>query len=189
MAEGARPAPVITRTGDDGTTSLLGPDRVAKDHPQVEAFGAIDEATSAIGIARALVNDLAVRDLLLNVQQDLYLLMADLALPPRNWERATWRIGPDKVQWIEQRAAGLQATAAIEPRFVIPGETLPSAGLHLARAIVRRAERRVVALRRLGLLGNPTALPYLNRLSDLLFIAARYLEETSGGGVGETAPV
>lgn len=179
MARKPRSAPVITRTGDTGTTGLLGERRVAKDHPQVEAFGAVDEATSAIGLARAAITERAVRELLLQVQRDLYELMADLALPPENWGRVASRITSEKIAALEDAAEQLKTRTTIPPKFVIPGETFPSAALDLARTVVRRAERRAVTLQRLGVLGNPLVLAYLNRASDVLFIAARYVEQVS----------
>ena len=188
VARKPRSAPVITRTGDTGTTGLLGERRVAKDHPQVEAFGAVDEATSAIGLARAAIADRTVRELLLQVQRDLYELMADLALTPENWGRAAWHITGEKIAALEEGAEQLRARTTIPPKFVIPGETFPSAALDLARTIVRRAERRAVTLQRLGVLGNPLVLTYLNRASDVLFIAARYVEQTNAPSAPESGP-
>jgi cob(I)alamin adenosyltransferase len=167
-----------TGRGDDGTTDLLGA-RVTKDDPRVEALGALDEATSAIGLARSLASDGRVRDDLVTVQRDLYRIMAELAftadLRPASYELATERIA-----WLEAESDALANTVHMPPEFVLPGESTAGAALDVARATVRRGERRVVALSA-GEHRVRTEIPgYLNRLSSLLFVAARVEDHAAG---------
>ena len=172
-------ARVTTRTGDDGYTDLLGNRRVPKYHRRPEAFGTIDEATSALGLARAHAGRTPLQDLIFRVQNDLYVLMAELATPPENYEKVGFKIGPEHVAWLDAESDRLKREVEIGKRFIIPGATVTGAALDLARAIVRRGERSVARLYHEGDITNPDALRYLNRLSDLLFIMARH-EEAEG---------
>ncbi len=159
---------LYTKTGDDGMTSWLGSGRLAKDHPRIEAVGAVDEATAALGLARATCQAPPAASLLEAVQRDLYRLMAEVAADPQHAERFR-KIDEERVAWLEQETDRL--TAGLEPPtdFILPGETFGSGALAVARTIVRRAERRVATLQRQGLIDNPALLRYLNRLSSLCF--------------------
>jgi len=177
-----RAAEVTTRTGDDGYTGLLGKARVPKWHARPETFGTLDEATSALGLARALTTHDEIRALVLSIQRQLYVLMAELATPPEEYERAGFRITADDVATLEKQAEALKARVEIGREFVIPGETAGAAALDLARTIVRRGERLAARLFHDGEIGNPEVLRYLNRLSDVLFIAGRLDELLTRGG-------
>lgn len=174
-------AKVTTGTGDAGYTSLLGDQRVPKYDPRPETFGTVDEATSALGLARALTPDAHVREIILHSQRDLYVLMAELATPPQNLAAVGMQITPEHVAWLEQTEEELKAEVAIPNRFVVPGDSPDGAALDLARTVIRRAERMVARLLHEHVIENAEALRYLNRLSDLVFILARYLEAKQGG--------
>ncbi len=167
---------IYTRTGDDGTTGLADGARRAKNDPRVEAYGDIDEANSAVGLARLSTRELPDLDAMLErIQNDLFDLGADLATPasdkPLGYEPL--RVVAAQVERLEREIDALNARLEPLRSFVLPGGSPAAAGLHLARAITRRAERRMVDLQRLGEeLGAP-ALAYVNRLSDFLFVAAR----------------
>jgi cob(I)alamin adenosyltransferase len=177
-----RVPPVTTRTGDDGFTGLLGKERVPKWHPRPEAFGTLDEATSALGLARALSPHTDLRELILGIQRRLYVLMAELATPAEEYDRAPFRITADDVRALEEQAEALKRRVPIGGEFVIPGETAAGAALDLARTIVRRGERHVAHLFHDRVIENQEVLRYLNRLSDVLFIAARLDEFLTRGG-------
>jgi cob(I)alamin adenosyltransferase len=170
-------ARVTTRTGDDGYTSLLGSGRVPKYHRRPEAYGTIDEATSAIGLARAHTHDPVSNDRLHALQKDLYLLMAELATSPENYEKVDWKITSDHVARLDLLGEELKQQVEIGKEFIIPGATVIGAALDLARTIVRRAERQIVRLYHEGDITNADVLRYLNRLSDVLFILARQDEQ------------
>lgn len=174
-------AKVTTGGGDTGYTSLLGEQRVPKYDPRPEAFGTVDEATSALGLARALTTDAKAKAIMLQAQQDLYMLMAELATPPENREAVNVRVTEERVRWLEDTENELKAEVEIPNKFIIPGDTADGAALDLARTIIRRAERLTARLTHDGALGETHALRYLNRLSDLVFILARYLEARQGG--------
>lgn len=169
-------ARVTTKTGDEGYTSLLGSGRVPKYHRRPEAFGTIDEATSALGLARAHAADAEVKDRIYALQKDLYLLMAELATPPENYEKVEFKIRGTDVQRLEDMSDELKQQIEIGNQFIIPGGSVTGAALDLARTIVRRGERQVARLYHEGDVTNPEMLRYLNRLSDLLFILARRVE-------------
>jgi cob(I)alamin adenosyltransferase len=174
-------ARVTTGTGDEGYTDLLGAGRVPKYHRRPEAFGAVDEATSALGLARAHALDREVNDWIRAIQNDLYVLMAELATPPENYAKVAFKIGKKDVQRLDALEADLKGRVEIGNKFIIPGDTIPGACLDLARSIVRRAERHVARLYHEGDVTNPEALRYLNRLSDVLFILARYVDHEGAG--------
>jgi len=158
-----------TRTGDDGTTGLLGEDRVSKDHPRIEALGALDEASSALGLARASCLAPQTPPILREVQRDLYKLMAEVAALPENADKFKGIDGL-RVAWLEVQIDEVQGIVKIPKEFILPGDTPSGAALSLARAVVRRAERRVTELFRLKELANTELLRYLNRLSSLCFV-------------------
>jgi cob(I)alamin adenosyltransferase len=167
---------IYTKTGDDGTTGLLYGGRVPKDDLVTDAYGTTDEAVAAIGLARAMVDDRAMRGELLTLQRELFVVGADLAANPA--ERAKLDPGVSLVteamtERLEDRIDDLVAERPLPDTFVVPGANPGSAALDVARGIVRRAERRVVGLERADRGVNPEVRRYLNRLSDLLFVLAR----------------
>ena len=172
-------AKVTTGTGDTGYTGLLGEQRVPKYDPRPDTFGTVDEATSALGLARAASTDPKVKDIIYQVQQELYLLMSELATPPENYEKMGLRMTIEHVQRLEQVEESLKQEVEIPNKFIIPGDSLDGAALDLARTIIRRAERMAVKLLHDGVIQNGDVVRYLNRLSDLIFILARYIEVKS----------
>ena len=167
---------IYTRTGDDGTTGLGDGSRRAKHDARVEAFGAVDEANCAIGLARLETRDpalAAVEATLARAQNDLFDLGADLCAPPALGEKdARLRVAPSQVERLEREIDALNADLAPLRSFVLPGGTPAAAALHQARVVCRRAERRMTALAAIEPVGA-AALAYVNRLSDYLFVAAR----------------
>jgi cob(I)alamin adenosyltransferase len=172
-------AKVTTGTGDEGYTGLLGSERVAKYDPRPDTFGTVDEATSALGLARATIQDPKVKEIIFRIQNELYLLMGELATTPENYEKMGLRMTAEHVQWLEQVEESLKQEVEIPNKFIIPGDTLEGAALDLARTIIRRAERMAVKLLHDGVIQNSEVIRYLNRLSDLVFILARYIEVKS----------
>src|SRR2546428_8542058 len=172
-------AKVTTGTGDTGYTGLLGSERVLKYDPRPDPFGTVDEATSALGLARAMAQDQNVKDIIYRIQQELYLLMGELATLPENYEKMGLRMTIEHVQRLEQIEEELKREVEIPNKFIIPGDTLDGAALDLARTIIRRAERMAVKLLHDGVIQDTEVIGYLNRLSDLVFILARYIEVKS----------
>jgi cob(I)alamin adenosyltransferase len=183
---------VVTGRGDDGTTGLLyGGPRILKDDPRTEAYGTIDEAVAALGLARAelrtkeqfgvLTPSLAeIEDVVLGVQRDLFVVGAELATTPEAWDRLVdgqTRVSAEMVERVTRLVVDLEHRIEMPREFVVPGETRTSADLELARTVLRRAERRAVALRGAGLLPGQYLLPYLNRLADLVWVLARAAEQ------------
>ncbi len=171
---------IYTRTGDDGTTGLLYGGRVPKDHPAPAACGDVDEAQAAIGMARALAGGAAGGDgelggLLVRLERDLWVLMAELATAAENRSKlAAGRtlVTPEMVSALEPLIDDVTGRFPAPREFVLPGQTPLSAALDLARAVVRRAERTALAAAADG----SQVVPYLNRLSDLLWALARWQE-------------
>lgn len=169
-------ARVTTRTGDDGFTNLLGPDRVAKYSPRPETFGTLDEATSTLGLARSMCQEDDVKSIIYELQQGLYKLMAELATPTSQIEKVDFVIGPADVARLDDIGAQLKTQVEIGKSFVVPGATECGATLDIARTVVRRGERLAARLVHDGEVSNPCVLQWLNRLSDVIFILARYAE-------------
>ena len=183
---------VATTKGDDGTTGLLyGGSRISKDDSRTEAYGTVDEAVAALGLARAnlgakgrigtLAAPLAgLGDLILRFQRELFVVGAELATNPDAWDRledGRTRVSTEMVDGVEQVLVELEASIEMPREFVVPGETPTSAALELARTILRRAERRAVGLRGEGLIPGDNLIPYLNRLADLVWVLARAAEQ------------
>jgi cob(I)alamin adenosyltransferase len=175
---------IYTKTGDDGTTGLLYGGRIAKDDLRTEAYGGTDEAVAAIGLARSLgpVGE-GLADLLVDLQRQLFVVGAELATAAENAGKlrpGISKVTEAMVAALEETMDRLTALAPLPNYFVVPGACPPSAALDLARSVVRRAERATVSLLRAGDLADPVVLRFLNRLSDLLFVAARYEERQRG---------
>jgi len=175
---------IYTRTGDQGETGLADGSRIAKDSPLSQAIGDVDEANSAIGVALLAIDDPTVRAILAAVQNELFDLGADLATPGDDFTPTdmTLRVVAAQIDRLERDIDRMNERLEALRSFILPGGAGGSADLHLARAIARRAERSAVAANRDRPL-NPLALIYLNRLSDLLFVAARYVAASAGGDI------
>jgi len=161
---------IYTKTGDNGTTGLGDGSRVDKDALRVEAFGTVDEANAAIGIARLSAKG-KMDAMLAAIQNDLFDLGADLCVPPSK-DKTRLRIAETQVARLEREIDAMNAKQKPLKSFVLPGGSALAAELHLARTIVRRAERAMVSLAKAEPVGA-TALRYINRLSDHLFVASR----------------
>ncbi|MCF8707278.1 cob(I)yrinic acid a,c-diamide adenosyltransferase [Rhizorhapis sp. SPR117] len=174
---------IYTRTGDHGTTGLVGGSRVAKSDPRMAAIGDVDEANSAIGMAIAALGEGQFAVMLRRIQNDLFDLGADLATPGEDFtpSEMTLRIVVDQVARLEKEIDQMNAPLKPLRSFILPGGSQAAAAIHLARAIVRRAERTAVGAGD-GISLNPQALTYLNRLSDHLFVMARAV---NAGGAGD----
>ena len=167
-------ARLYTRSGDAGTTGLLGPERVSKDDPRIEAIGAVDELNAVLGVAVAAVKEKRVREVLLKVQDDLFTVGAELALPAPPKGSEIPRLTSDYVSRLERAMADLDVGKVKE--FVVPRGPEGLARLHWARAVARRAERRVVTLSKSVEL-NPRLREYMNRLSSLLYQMALWVQK------------
>jgi cob(I)alamin adenosyltransferase len=173
---------IYTRTGDDGTTGLVDGSRRAKHDARMHAIGEVDEANSAIGLAARKAGKHAAA--LNRIQNDLFDLGADLATPGEDFapSEMVLRIVPAQVAWLERAIDTLNENLAPLTSFVLPGGSEGAARVHIARAIVRRAERAATALAGAEPV-NPAALGYLNRLSDYLFVLARVLNDNGAADV------
>jgi len=170
---------LYTRHGDEGYTSLLGKDRVAKYDLRPEAYGTVDEASSFMGVVRAETSaSERTQKLILEAQRDLWVLMGELATAPG--VQLPIRLTSDRVEWLEIETDKLGAEIPPLTQFVVPGDTMISAYLDVARTTIRRAERCVARLMHEDELENEEILRYLNRLSSLLFALARYEEMLAG---------
>lgn len=177
---------IYTKTGDDGTTGLANGERRAKSDGRVEAYGEVDEANSAVGLARLSMSAMPELDAMLErIQNDLFDLGADLATPPtdRDLGYEPLRIVAAQVERLEAEIDLLNARLSPLRSFVLPGGSPASAALHLARAVSRRAERRMVSLAATGEEVSAPALQFINRLSDFLFVAARVANNDGAGDV------
>jgi cob(I)alamin adenosyltransferase len=166
---------IYTKTGDDGTTGLLYGGRVSKHDAATEAYGTTDEAVAVLGLARAAAEPVMAEELLA-LQRELFIVGADLATNPAEREKlqpGVSLVTSDMTERLEQRIDELVAQRALPQAFIVPGANAGSAALDLARSVIRRAERHVVALEHEGRDVNPEVRRYLNRLSDLVFVLAR----------------
>ena len=185
---------VATGKGDDGTTGLLYGGRITKDDARTEAYGTIDEAVAALGLARAEVGVLresgglpsaiaSLDEQLLQIQRDLFVAGAELATNPSAWDRledGLTRVDEAMLLRLEQMLRQAEASVEMPREFTVPGADRLSAALELARTVVRRAERRVIGLDRERLVPGAWLMPYLNRLADLLWVLARQAERALG---------
>lgn len=170
---------IYTRKGDAGQTGLFTGERVPKDEARLEALGSVDELVAAIGVAKAEIADEQLRTRLGAMQSELYLMLADIASTESTGKFAS-RLPDDLVPIIESYIDGYEADLPPLRDFVMPGDSRASAALHFARTVCRRAERRVVSVAQIYPLAAQ-APAYLNRLSDLLFVMARWVDHKAGG--------
>ncbi len=168
----------FSKKGDKGFTSLMGGQRVSKSGPRTEAYGTLDEASSALGLARASARKGKTGEIILSIQKDLLLLGAELATIPEDAPKYDYQVTPQHVERLEQWIDELQGEVVLKNEFICPGETISGAAIDLGRTIVRRAERKAVGLLQQKIISNLEVLRFLNRLADLLFVLARY-EESS----------
>lgn len=180
---------IATKTGDDGTTGLMFNRRVSKTDPRVEVCGSVDELTAALGLARATAEQNFVRDQLLVIQKDLIGLMGEVGtLPedlPRYIQGGFARVTPELTRKLDEVIAQIEAQNVAPNDWALPGATASSAALDVARATCRRAERRICSLQEAGQLQNKEVVVYLNRLSDALWLLARWVEAQTVLGLGE----
>lgn len=172
---------IYTRTGDDGSTALGSGERRPKFDLRIEAYGTVDELNACLGVARhaVIAEDGELDAMLAAIQNDLFDLGADLCVPPKEGEGQALRIHPEQVVRLEKQIDHLNQNLGTLRSFVLPGGTAGAAHLHVARTVCRRAERVMVALQHHETVGE-AALHYINRLSDFLFVASRYLNVAKG---------
>lgn len=174
---------IYTKRGDDGTTGLLYGGRVSKDDVRTNVYGTLDETVSALGIARAAGLVPRVEDIVVRLQREMFVVGAQLATLDENQarlEQGISKVTPAMTEQAEREIDALLDEHPLPNEFILPGETMGSAGLDLARSTIRRAERQAVAMDSDGLVPDPEILRYLNRASDLLFTLARYEEAERG---------
>ena len=172
--------PISTKKGDKGFTSLLGGRRVPKYHLRPETYGTLDELNSFVGMARSVSKDRRIKEVLFAIQNHLFIIGSELALPGKDRILLKGEITQKEVDWLSQLSTDFEGSLKPEPKFIIYGETLISSVLDVARAVSRRAERLVAKMKSKGMLGNLRILEYLNRLSDVLYLLARYEEKKAG---------
>ncbi len=174
---------VATGKGDDGTTGLLYGGRIGKDDPRTDAYGAVDESVASLGVARAALSAAGLSELaelVLRYQRELFVVGAELATNPTAVDRlqdGVTRVTEKMLTDVESDLARWEAKVVMPREFVVPGETAASAALEVARATIRRAERRIVALERTVEIESPWVVPYINRLADLTWVLARAAEQ------------
>ena len=169
----------FNKKGDQGETSLLYGGRVPKSSPRPQAYGAVDEAMSALGLARALATKPRVKEMVLQLQKELSTLCAELATDGDHYDQLkehNWIITEEMVNRLEEWINELEAKTEMPKEFILPGATVASGALDLARSMIRRGERQTVVLWRRKMIHNEHILSYLNRAADLVFTLARYEE-------------
>lgn len=168
--------------GDEGYTDLMGPERVPKYDLRPETYGTLDEASSTLGLARALSGIDKTREIIRDVQHDLYLMMAEVATPLPQIEKIPYRITAEQADKLDATIREIEGLVEMPKAFVLPGANPSSAAIDVARTIIRRAERHAVELVHKQMMPAGNVLRYLNRLSSLLFVLARFEEHESGAG-------
>lgn len=177
----------LAGTGDDGSTGLLGGGRARKDDPRIEAYGTVDEASSAVGLAKSLSPHPHVRSICEEMQRGLYALGAELATNPDSGTSFA-HTSEEGVARLDALIVELEGSVTMPDGFILPGATPASGALDLARAVTRRAERRCLALEAAGGFQNPQVRRWLNRLSLLLFVLGRYEEALAGSPASPAKP-
>jgi cob(I)alamin adenosyltransferase len=172
-------ARIYTRTGDGGETGLVGGGRVSKDSLRVEAYGNVDELNSVLGIVRAFLMDKELDDALAEIQADLFVVGADLASTSDARQRNIPRISQERITRMERTIDKFEAELSPLTAFILPSGGTTGSLLHNARTVARRAERRIVTLNKAESI-NEQIVPYMNRLSDLLFVMARVANRRGG---------
>jgi cob(I)alamin adenosyltransferase len=167
-----------TRAGDDGTTGLLGKGRISKADLRMETIGAIDEVNAALGLARSITRS-AENATIVQIQRDLYGLMGELAATNENAARFR-TIGAERVRWLEEQTDRLAGTVKLPGEFIVPGDSPAAGAIDMARAITRRAERRLVELAQRGDVANKELQRYLNRLSSFCYLLELHENDLSG---------
>jgi cob(I)alamin adenosyltransferase len=171
---------IATKHGDKGETGLIGGERVSKADLRVEAYGTVDELGAAMGLARAICEDAEVRELTKAIQRELFVVSGAIASPAGVEESPTTYVTPEMVEALTAHVNRIEATEGLLSDWSLPGEHAAAACYDLARTICRRAERCVVRLADTGAEVSPHVVPYLNRLSDLLWLMGRLLELRAG---------
>jgi cob(I)alamin adenosyltransferase len=171
---------IATKHGDKGTTGLIGGERVSKADLRVEAYGTIDELGSAMGFARAICEDAEVRGLTKDIQRELFVVSGAVANPASEEASPNTYVTPAMVEALTAHVQRVEATEGILADWSLPGEHAAAAAYDVARTVCRRAERCVVRLAESGAEVSPHVVPYLNRLSDLLWLTGRLLELRAG---------
>jgi cob(I)alamin adenosyltransferase len=169
----------FSKKGDEGETSLLGGQRVPKYDSRPETYGTLDEASSALGVARAGTENGKIKDIILDVQKDLLVMGAELSATPEDLKKLGRIINDNDVERLEGIIDELQKDIELKNEFIYPGKTVVSAQIDVARTIIRRAERRAAKLKAEGVITDIIINRYLNRLADMLFTLARF-EEAKG---------
>jgi len=170
----------FSKKGDQGETSLLGGQRVPKYDPRPETYGVLDEASSVLGVARAMTKNEKIKAIILAIQQDLLTMGAELSSLPEDVPKLKVRICELEGKRLENLIDELQKSVTLRHEFIYPGETVVSAQIDVGRTVIRRAERHAARLRSQGMIDNPCIHEYLNRLADMLFVLARYEEQHPG---------
>ena len=169
---------IVTKKGDKGMTSLYRGGQVSKDNIRVEAYGTLDELCAFLGLSRSLIKERKTGHLIQSIQQDLFVVGAEIATKSSFISKLERKIDKRDTDCLGEAIAALEKKSTFkECCFYLPGENLIASTLDIARTVARRAERRVVTLKRRGLLLNPFIIIYLNRLSDLLYLLARSYEK------------
>ena len=171
---------IVTKHGDKGKSRLLSGEEVSKADNRLEALGALDELAAQLGLARGVIGDQKLSAQIREIQLELFRLGSELAVASQAKSGPAEAIWSDHVAKIETRIKAMEDEVQLPEGFVVPGSSQPSAALDVARAVARRLERRVAALRDNGISINPQVLIYLNRLSDYLFLLARAVEKILG---------
>jgi len=171
---------IATKHGDKGDTGLIGGARVSKADLRVEAYGTVDELGAAMGFARSICDDAEVRELTKAIQRELFTVAGAVASPSGGAETKTTYVTPEMVESLGAHVTRIEATEGILSDWSLPGDHAAAAAYDVARTVCRRAERAVVRLGETGVEINPQVVPYLNRLSDLLWLMGRLLELRAG---------
>ena len=171
---------IATKAGDGGETGLIGGGRVSKADARVEAYGTIDELVSAMGFARSICDDAELRELTKTIQRELFTVAGAVANPSSGEAEPTTYVTPEMVEALTAHVNRIESVEGILSDWSLPGEHAAAAAYDVARTVCRRAERCVVRLAEAGEALNPQVVPYLNRLSDLLWLIGRLLELRAG---------